>query len=87
MCDCTVNLLTVDVLFDVWHTAITDFNCVSINCRIRAIYFHQKTICRDINDPKVYGLHLLKTFHPEFSKIFFATTHICKLKYIPESKY
>ena len=45
--------MAVDVLFDVWHTAITDFNCVSINCQIRAIYFHQKTICRDVNDPKV----------------------------------
>ena len=45
--------MAVDVLFDVWHIAITDFNCVSINCQIRAICFHQKTICRDVNVPKV----------------------------------
>ena len=43
--------MTVDVLFDVWHTAITDFNCGSINCQIRTICFHQKTV--DVNVPKV----------------------------------
>ena len=43
--------MTVYVLFDAWHTAITDFNCVSVNCQIRAICFHQKTV--DVNVPKV----------------------------------
>lgn len=45
--------MTVDVLFDVWHTAITDFNCDSLCCQIRAICFLQKTICKNVNVPKV----------------------------------
>lgn len=45
--------MAVDVLFDVWHTAITDFTCVSTNSQIRTICFHRKTICRDVNVPKV----------------------------------
>ena len=47
--------LTVDALFDVLHTATTDFNYVSINCQIRAMCFHQKTISRDVNVSKVKG--------------------------------
>ena len=46
---------TVDVLFDVLHTATTDFNYVSSNCQIRAMCFHQKTISRDVNVSKVKG--------------------------------
>ena len=47
--------MTVDVLFDVLHTATTDFNYVSINCQIGAMCFHQKTISRDVNVSKVKG--------------------------------